>query len=92
MPKLPSQTTQALKASLEEQAVPVAINLDARKILLDNGAVVPITNMFDEQGHDTDDTDEAMSVVAGDDEQGWYSILLEEGPGDELFGSLATVH
>lgn len=92
MPKLPNQTRQAIAAALGEQAVPSAINLEARKMLLDNGVIVPITNMFDGEGRDTDDPDEAVSIVAGDDAQGWYSILLEDGPGDELFGSLATVH
>jgi hypothetical protein len=92
MPKLPDQTAADLAASLEPQALPVEINLDARRIRLDNGAVVPIINMFDDEGQDTDDPDEAVSIVAGDDTQGWYSLLLEECPSGDFYGTMATVH
>lgn len=45
-------------------------------VLLDGGVVVPITNMMDEDGDDTDDPAEAVVCVAGDDCHGWYTIDL----------------
>ncbi len=42
-----------------------AINLVKRVALLADGTCVPITNIFDEDGDETDDINEAVAFVAG---------------------------
>jgi hypothetical protein len=77
---------------LENQALPTAINLAARRVYLDNGRTIPITNMYDAAAAETDDLDEVITIVAGNDEQGWYSLMLEECPSGDFYGTMATVH
>jgi hypothetical protein len=44
---------------------PVMINLRERLCVLSNGEVIPITNMFDCTGDETDEPEEATAFVAG---------------------------
>jgi hypothetical protein len=43
----------------------VAVNLEKGLAFLDDGTAVPVTNMFDSDGQDTDDFTESASFVAG---------------------------
>lgn len=52
------------------------VSLQSRYALLDDEFAVSITHMMDENGDDTDDPDEAVVCVAGDDYYGWYTIDL----------------
>ncbi len=52
------------------------VDLGGMFVLLNNGETLPITNMFDADG-DECDPDEAVSVVAGADGLGWWSVPLE---------------
>lgn len=52
------------------------VDLGGMLILLNSGDTLPITNMFDENG-DECEADEAVSVVAGSDGLGWWSVGLE---------------
>lgn len=51
------------------------INVSQRLVITTDGRVLPITNMFDCQGEETDDADLAVSAVAGE-EDCWFSFLL----------------
>ena len=53
-----------------------AVNLDARVVLTTTDILLPIAQMIGADGHDTDDTTEALVVVAGTDEAGWYVVDL----------------
>lgn len=75
MPKIPT-----IYIPLKTQALPTAVNLAARRVHLDNGRTIPITNMYDAAAAETDDLDEVVTIVAGNDEQGWYSLMLDESP------------
>lgn len=44
-----------------------AIHLEQRHALLDTGVIVPITNLLDAEGNETDSADDAISFVAGRD-------------------------
>ncbi len=44
-----------------------AIHLEQLQALLDTGVIVPITNLFDAEGDETDSPDDAISFVAGCD-------------------------
>lgn len=43
-----------------------AINLGTRTALLDNGGTVPITNLLDNNGDETDCVESAIGFVAGE--------------------------
>lgn len=49
-----------------------AINLGQRKALLNNGAIVALTNLLDEDGEETDDPSEASAFVCSYNGL-WYS-------------------
>jgi hypothetical protein len=55
---------------------PVYVDLDAMTVLLLNGDSIAITTLFDVFGDMCDDPDEAVVVVAGSDEGGWWTIPL----------------
>ncbi len=57
---------------------PLAINLEARLLLLDDDTTAPITNMLDNQGHETDDPELAVFVVGGNDAHGWWALRVED--------------
>ena len=50
----------------------VAINQGQRFAVLDDDRIVPITNLFDAYGDETEDFDQACSFVAGADRE-WFS-------------------
>lgn len=43
----------------------VSVNLGRREALLSDGRVVPVTNMLDADGDDTEDPAEAVGFVSG---------------------------
>ncbi|WP_310540822.1 hypothetical protein [Phenylobacterium sp.] len=49
----------------------------SRAALLSDGTTVPITNLLDEFGDETDDPDEAVTFVAGDGDQ-WFTGLCSD--------------
>ena len=49
----------------------------SRVALLSDGTTVPITNLLDEFGDETDDPDEAVTFVAGDGDQ-WFAGLCSD--------------
>lgn len=54
-----------------------AVNFGTRQALLDTGEVVPIKNMIDADGYDTDEPEEALVAIAGPlATGGWLSIDL----------------
>lgn len=62
-----------------------SINLERRLALLDDDAVVPITNMFDADGVDTDDPAEAFTFVCGR-----HDCWLSAKVGDFAIGETTT--
>lgn len=57
----------------------VAVNVGTKLVITNDGETLPITNMIDEFGEDCFDDDEAVSIVAGPDKEGfWWSINLED--------------
>jgi len=57
----------------ERDARVVAFSLVGMWATLDNGAQVPVTNMFDAAGQDTEDPDLCVTFVAGSDAEKWYA-------------------
>lgn len=57
--------------------MPEAIKVFSRLALLSDGTTVPITNLFDGDGDETDDPDEAVSFVAGDGDR-WFTGLVSD--------------
>jgi hypothetical protein len=55
----------------------IGVNLDKGNVYLEGGKMVPIVHFFDEMGDDCEPT-EAVSIVAGDDAIGWYSMDLNK--------------
>lgn len=56
----------------------LAVNRDRRLVLMDNDDVIPITNMIDADGAETDAADEAIGFVAGPTRAGeWLAGLFE---------------
>lgn len=53
----------------------VAVNLGKRIALLDDGSVIPITDMLDADGDITDDPEDAVTAVAGADAE-WLAFSL----------------
>ena len=46
-----------------------------RMVITEDGQTLPITNMFDADGDECDDVDDAVTCVAGPDKDGlWLSI------------------
>ena len=57
----------------------IAVNLSDGRVLLSDGQTVPIDQMMDDEGDDTDDPHAAVCVIAGPDRAGqWWSIALSE--------------
>lgn len=54
-----------------------AINKTARRALLSDGEIVPITFLSDLDGEQTDDLDLAVTFVAGSEACGWFVDYLE---------------
>lgn len=55
------------------------VMLPERAIYLSNGDIVPITNLFDEAGDDTDDFARCVRVVAGPMQNGrWIATLVND--------------
>ena len=54
----------------------VYVDLDTMTVTQLSGATIPITNMIDENGDECIDPDEAVVVVAGSLEQGWFTVPL----------------
>ncbi len=64
----------------EDDPLPVEIaicNMKKREVTLDDGTVVPIVSLLDDEGDETDDEDMAVVVVAGTDWLGYWTIELE---------------
>jgi len=58
----------------------VAVKRPTREALLSDNTIVPITNLVDVDGEDTDDIHEAVAFVAGSDGVGWFSGDLDDFP------------
>lgn len=56
-----------------------AINLRQSLALRSDGETVPITNMLDFEGDETEDFEEAVSFVAGSD-SAWFSGAVADYP------------
>lgn len=54
-----------------------AVNVGRRIALLTDGRTVPITNLLDGDGDETDDPAEAVAFVAGADDQ-WFAAQLAD--------------
>lgn len=52
-----------------------AVNFHQRIAIMDDDSIIPMTNMYDDDGEECDDPDEAASAVLGPDVNGrWYTI------------------
>jgi hypothetical protein len=57
-----------------------ALNLTGRLALLTDGTTVPITNLFDLAGDETDDLAEAVSFVCGTGQHWWSDLISAFSP------------
>lgn len=55
----------------------VSVNLGRREALLSDGRVVPVTNLLDADGKDTDDAAEAVGFVSGAGSE-WFVDLVSD--------------
>lgn len=53
----------------------IAVHREKEVAMLDDGALIPVTNWLDEDGEFCE-ADDAAVCVAGNDEEGWYTIDL----------------
>lgn len=64
---------------------PIAINISLRLAAMDDGSLIPITDMFDSDCQPTDHTDEAAVVVIGPDLEGkWHTAPMHDFGGMRL--------
>ena len=56
----------------------VAFSLTGKWAELDDGQQVPLTNMFDTDGEETDDPDQCDKFVAGSDATRWFVHLVSD--------------
>ncbi len=55
------------------------VHRQRREAVTEDGQVLPITNMIDRFGDDTDDVDDAVTCVAGPDRDGrWLTIVFDQ--------------
>lgn len=60
-----------------------SVDMSARVARLDTGENIPVTNMFDARGEETDDPNIARRVVAGPCADGnWYAFVTDEPEGN----------
>jgi hypothetical protein len=62
----------------------VEVDLETREVTMEDGTTLEITNIFDIDGEETEDLDEAVACVAGNDDFGWVVFAVER--------ETATVH
>lgn len=56
----------------------VAVNVPNRLALTDTDRICEITNLYNEDGEETDDEDEAVTAVARLDDRNWFAIELAD--------------
>lgn len=56
----------------------VAVNVPSRLALTDTDRICEITNLYNEDGEETDDEDEAVTAVARLDDHNWFAIDLAD--------------
>lgn len=56
----------------------VAVNLEMRRALLSTGSVVPVTDMFDADGDETEELSEVRIFVCGEEASGWFTCDMRE--------------
>jgi hypothetical protein len=56
------------------------VNLKARRVLMGDGVLAVIWNMFDEWGEETEESSEAVAIVANHPSGGWLAVSLEVHP------------
>lgn len=56
----------------------VSINLRKRWAITNRDELCEITNLFDEEGDETDDLEQAYSAVAKLDDNNWFTIDISE--------------
>lgn len=56
------------------------ISLDGRFVVMSDGAILPISNFYDDDGDECEPVD-AVVCVAGTDAAGWYTIEIFETTG-----------
>ncbi len=54
-----------------------ALKTFARLALLSDGSTVPVTNLYDADGNETDDPNEAATFVAGEGDK-WFSGAVSD--------------
>ena len=70
--------------AMAARRVPIAaINLAERYVVMAGGLVLPITEMFDENGDETEDRMEVTKVEAGTDEIGYITTKVHDDPNME---------
>lgn len=56
----------------------IAFNFVTGQAMLDNGQTVPIIVMYDRLGDETSDSDLATALIAGDEEWGYWTVILDD--------------
>lgn len=59
----------------EDDIYPIAISMDRATLIMSDASELPVTELFDELGEDTDDWDRAVSLCAGEGKT-WYDALI----------------
>jgi len=59
-------------------SAPYAVNYTDKLVIFDDGSVSPITDMFDDDGEETDDMEAATTVVCKSVDGQWWCVNLAE--------------
>lgn len=63
---------------MSDEKLACVLDLAAMVVLFEDGQTLPVTNMLDADGDETEDAIAAVVVVAGPDRQGyWLTITLD---------------
>ena len=63
---------------MRDPATITVVNLSLRTAWLESGEQFPITNMFDEDGDETDDIDAVVAFVGRLPDGGWVTVDMRE--------------
>lgn len=55
-----------------------AVNRVDRQVMLGDGTILPIVNLYDGSGEETENMDEARAAVAGAPGIGWFAFALAD--------------
>jgi LDH2 family malate/lactate/ureidoglycolate dehydrogenase len=63
----------------DDEEIQGYLDFDSMKVVLADGNIMPIDTLFDKDGDETDDPGEALAVLAGSADVGWFTASVDPG-------------